>query len=567
MKLIWKSLLVVGLAALMLIQTPAIVQAEESSSWSDFVRVNDITTGATMPLTAMNDKGMAMVVWGEEQPGNQWSVVSRVRVGEVWGEPEYLQTMNAEMIDGYLVMDDYGNALMMWTVFWNVGWTYSVMGAHYTHGQGWGMPTIVRSLGADETVHNMDLAVDASGNFVAIFLEYHQTGNDPATATLRGITYSPNSGWGTPSIIDTKTGNLLWMGDIDLALNDEGYGFACWDVYNDATSEFDIFVADYAAGPGWGQPERVATSEIMMNTPGPMIAMMEDGSATVAWLDGSGISVRSYVPSEGWGFLIPIFTNGTDPQDLKCFVIDDEGTKWMTWFSWTSEILVTKLYSRTNWNDTKIAEEGLQMVGNIFMSVPQAGPPMLAYMESTVGPNGHIVIKELQDASGWTNSTIIDDNDGIPEFSFTMNAGGDAVLAYWSMPFTKDFINVGIFTSLFVEIDGSDTVRTSDEGAYVVQGNASQGKVLSINGNIVQVYNDGTFRAVVPLNEGDNSIVAILTDPVSGHSAMDVQMVSYQNKEVKDLRDQNTIALGLATVALILALIVLIMLLVQRKKT
>jgi hypothetical protein len=160
--------------------------------------------------------------------------------------------------------------------------------------------------------------------------------------------YSPNSGWGTVTPINTGS----TYGDVKLAVDAHGDAMAVWTQITDhnGANAYTIY-ASHASGGLWGTPEEI-DSDYAAYADFAQIAMQANGDAVVVWtkqLAGvQALWARPYV-SGTWGNpqqLGPASTS--DVRNQAKIAFDGLGNATLVWATQPDHTLRAQRYEASN---------------------------------------------------------------------------------------------------------------------------------------------------------------------------------------------------------------------------
>jgi Divergent InlB B-repeat domain len=222
---------------------------------------------------APSSNGTALAVWRESNPGdnNRSMKAARFTPAGGWSTPESIETLftNVEDADPSVVMDDQGNGIAMWqqnsTLYYNIyragsGW----QGAVEVPGQGQALPSAA-----------IQMAMTPDGRAVATWFIGGGLG------TLRGMQYSPATGWTAPVTIGGSNFNRK------MAIDSNGQAVMTYMSIDATTAKFDLVSQRLSFGGSWSAPTAVETtggdvrsSNFVMNQSGQGVAIwVQDDTA------------------------------------------------------------------------------------------------------------------------------------------------------------------------------------------------------------------------------------------------------------------------------------------------
>ena len=262
---------------------------------------------------AISNNGNAMVVWrGQDGPyddpgtsmvtpeyfvSSPW-VRYYTATTKVWEVATPLESDNLKGHDAsaaQVVMDGSGNGLVAWHQF--NGTTTSVHANRYIVGTGWVTSGAI-STGSTGVAMNPQLAVDVSGNIIAVWRQYDASAHYSIWASRYVVTTLT---WDVPVMIESDNSGDAF--EPQVAMNSTGNAWVVWYQNDGATN--NIFANSYSVTSGWGNAIPLETSSAG-NAMHAKIALNASGDAFSVWEQSDGVrtSVWSsrYNPSlQAWG--------------------------------------------------------------------------------------------------------------------------------------------------------------------------------------------------------------------------------------------------------------------------
>jgi hypothetical protein len=352
-----------------------------SESWDGAATdISDASGVSANVGIAMAPDGSAVAVWEEtDVMGDLHVIVSRYSASSgVWSGSTPLDDGVGPAIDPVVVMDDAGNAIVVWeqeSVFGSG--VFDIKASHYSAtSDSWGLALAIESDAGDSFAPKIDIS--AAGDAVIAWEQEAVVGS--FIYDIRASVYSAAGAiWSAPAIIDNgvddATGSRAVIdaaGNVTVAWQqDDGTGIA-----------YDIFANRRPAASGsWGMAVQLD------NLPGdsnfPRLAAGVDGDSIVVWqqIDAAGaieLFARTFLAvNDAWG---PEVSLPTDPGDalVPSLVADANGNGVVVWAhndaSNVADIVASRYIAAT---DTWSAADTLNDEnGDVF-------PPII-----TMNPNG-----------------------------------------------------------------------------------------------------------------------------------------------------------------------------------
>jgi hypothetical protein len=306
---------------------------------------------AAYPEIAVDHNGNALAVWQQSDGARNNIWANRYTAGSGWGSAALIETDNAgPALHPQVAFDPDGNALAVW--YQSDGSRYNIVANRYTAGTGWGSAELIETVNSG-SAEFPQIAVDASGNALAVWYQYDGTRNN-----IWANRYNAGSGWGSAELIETDNAGPAINPQI--AVDAAGNALAVWSQSDGAI--YYIWANRYTVGSGWGSPELIET----YNTGdafSPQIAFDVAGNALAVWEQSDGVGARAaanrYTAGSGWGSaeIIDISTPGNSlgPQ----IAVDGAGNALAVWYETTAsrnDIWANRYTAGSGWGSPAVIE-------------------------------------------------------------------------------------------------------------------------------------------------------------------------------------------------------------------
>lgn len=156
-----------------------------TSSWGTAVLLETDAGSAGAPQIAVDDAGNAVVVWQQVESARNNIVANRYAVATgTWGTATLIETDNSgAAIRPQVAVDVNGNAVSVWQI--RQGTQDSIYANRFNvAANSWGTPELIETF-TTGTAGNAQVAVNASGNAVAVWEQSNGSRRDIAANTLR----------------------------------------------------------------------------------------------------------------------------------------------------------------------------------------------------------------------------------------------------------------------------------------------------------------------------------------------------------------------------------------------
>lgn len=289
------------------------------AGWTGEVAIDTGTSDAFFhPQIAMDASGNALVVWPQRDGATLSIMANRYDAALGWGVAAPIETGAETATSPQVAMDANGNAIAVW--HHRDATSFSVIANRYTAGIGWGNAQAIEA--SPNNAVNPQVAFDAQGRAMAIWAQFD--GTDYSVMANR---YTPVSGWGTASAIETRAGQAL---SPMLAINANGDAFAVWFQADGAI--YSIMANRYTPASGWGTAELIESAAI--DAFDPRIAIDKNGNALAVWMqtDGfiSSIVANRYTAGVGWGVAAVIKAGAGNVLSAQ-LAMDPQGNAFAVW--------------------------------------------------------------------------------------------------------------------------------------------------------------------------------------------------------------------------------------------
>ena len=354
----------------------------------------DNSGDATGPQVAVDSSGNAVVVWSQTD-GTRWNIWSnRYIFGVGWGTATLIETDNSRDANTpQVAVDSSGNAVAVWYQY--DGTRYNIWSNRYTSGTGWGTEELIET--NTRSAYSHQVAVDPSGNAVAVWVQYDETRNN-----IWSNRYTSGTGWGTATLIETDNSRDATAPQV--AVDSSGNAVAVW--HQDDGTRRNIWSNRYTSGTGWGTATLIETDNSGdANT--PQVAIDPSGNAVAVWYQDDGtrnnIWSNRYTSGIGWGTATLIETDNSGDATAPQVAVDPSGNAVAVW----------QHYDGTRWN----------IWSNKYIINSDITPPFLSLTSPSDGMDTDIPIVTV---SGTTEPGAILNINGImisvrPDGSFSCN--------------------------------------------------------------------------------------------------------------------------------------------------
>jgi hypothetical protein len=275
---------------------------------------NGEVSPARIPSIAADPAGNAIAIWVQQDlvaSATEVVWVRRFEPGTGWGAAGSIDEMPSGLAGTRtaLGMDRNGNAIAVWARGRFVLWAN-----RYTVGSGWGTAELIKD-DPNTEVSNQRLAVGANGEAFVIWVQADDTRDN-----IWGVRYAPGSDWGDPERIDDYGDGDKKQPDV--AVDGTGVAHAVWSQADQKLNpDFEnIYANQYTPNSGWGTPELIEppNEDPTEDEPAtsPRVGVNAAGNTFVVWRQNW----------EGWGSIWSNRIDpGQDWDQTRTQLIETEG--------------------------------------------------------------------------------------------------------------------------------------------------------------------------------------------------------------------------------------------------
>jgi len=382
---------------------------------------------AINPQVATDASGNALAVW-QQHDGTRTNIwANRYTAGTGWGTAALIETDNAgAATDPQIAMDANGNALAVWSQF--DGSRVNLLANRYTAGTGWGTPTLIES--ETGNAREPKIAFDAAGNALAV---WHQTQGE--RANLWANRYTAGTGWGTAALIETNDAGSA--AQVQLAVGAGGNAIAVWKQHDGRNDS--IWSNRYTAGTGWGTAVLVENANDGADQE-PQVAIDANGNALAVWSRHAGtrtdVWANRYTADAGWGTPVLIESDDAGSAIHPQLAFDASGNALALWTRQTDGGAVDSVWSNrytagTGWGTpAQVGSSHMAFGSRIAFDVN--GHALAVGYEVNEGGHYNAWASRYQAGRGWSAPVPLesDHTGAMSGVELAIDANGSA-LAVW----------------------------------------------------------------------------------------------------------------------------------------
>lgn len=442
-------------------------------------------------------------------------------------------TISSQISDESQVgMDGDGNAIAIWREF--DGTDTNIQTAIQVKGGVWSTPVTISSVPGNNIYAAPQIAVNPTGNAVAIWDEVNGS-----NSTVRAATY--DGSWSTPVDVSAPT---AVSGQVPVvAINANGYAVALW-VRNDGSKAITQSATLQFNG-SWSTP--VDVSSAFIDTYVPQVGIDNEGNAVAVWLDVTNQTIQSSSLPFGGSWLTPIDLSASGNSGEPKVDMNSSGYAVATWERFNGSFFAIQA-STLQFGDSWSTPVEISTSGTAFESdvvIDQTGNTLVLW-DQMVGSDILIQSVYLPFGGTWTTPATLSPTGALsfdPKAAFDASGnaiavwdrdnGYDVVIQASSLPAqgswsTPTNLSAGgqstIFPQIAVDPTGYAVVTWTNNTLGVVQSatftppptviNVSPNSGSTVGGDSIQIFGTN-FIHVNSVNFGSQSASFATTSPSS----------------------------------------------------
>jgi hypothetical protein len=384
-----------------------------------------------------------------------------------------------------IAMNASGVAMAVWTQ--SDGIRDNIWANRYTPSSGWGTATMIETINAGDA-DVPQIAIDANGNALAVW----QQEDGISSTNIWANRYTPAGGWGTAAVIVADLVNEAFAPQIAMEAN--GNALAVW--YQRDGTRFNILANRFTPTGGWGTATLIETDNTGAAI-APQIAFDASGNALAVWRQNDGTRhnawANRFTPAGGWGTATLIETNNSGNAYNVQIAMNASGNAMAVWSQFSGSvqdnIWANRYTPGTGWGTAELLEGLSADASNPQIALDANGNAIAVWIQLD-GIRWSIWASRFTPADGWGAAALIEtDNTGLaywPQIAF--DASGNA-MAVWSQ---DDGTANNIWARPFTPSGGWGTATLLETNTF--NSAALPQIAFDANGNAVAVWiqTDGT---------------------------------------------------------------------------
>jgi hypothetical protein len=276
----------------------ASIRRPKGSDWSAPETVRESADFHGSPSLAVDDYGNALAVWSEPFGSNARTWGIRYAAGSGWGTAQQLELQSFAASRGDVAMSPQGQGLAVWQI--PDAWRYNVRFAPFD-GTTFKPPIDMMSLEGEDiplansmgAIESLPLVrMDGQGNAFVIWLVQDGPTTGPSTTrtSLRAVRYDVDTNWELAEAIEPFDSAIRnpW-----LAVSRDGSAYVAWEQVTDGEPTKQVWCVRFDPQNRWGSPVSLGAGVQ------PKVAAGDGGAAVVSWGQDDSIVARIR-SSAGW---------------------------------------------------------------------------------------------------------------------------------------------------------------------------------------------------------------------------------------------------------------------------
>ena len=381
---------------------------------------------------AFDSTGNGWATWVQFNGTRNSVRVSRYTPGSGWQNPAtQIETNAGDANNPQLAIDTGGNVMVIWNQKSSA--LISDMWANrYTPGSGWGTPTLIET-GAGSELGLPRIAMDSAGNATAV---WPQSSTDPSHQDIWANRFVPGSGWGTATLLGPVGAGTSF--EPEIGVDNIGNAVVTWRQPQVPAGIFSVWSNRYTVGVGWSGPALIESNP--NSTFFPVDAVDGAGNALALWeqTNSTGhvtdLGFNRYIPGSGWGTDTP-FGAVSPPLDERV-ALNSAGNGFVVWRqvnTGPADTVWARNYSASaGWGSFSLIDTALAGTSTApVIAVDPVGNAFAVWIRND-GTSFNVWANHFTSGTGWGTAELIDNdlNPASPP-KIAVDSAGNA-LAIWS---------------------------------------------------------------------------------------------------------------------------------------
>jgi hypothetical protein len=314
-------------------------------------------------------------------------------------------------------IDANGNALVVWQR--TLPSPDEIWGSRFASGSGWSSPTAVVTSTAPQSARQPEIAVNSSGEALAVCQRYDGSGNNIILTNRYA-----GASWGTA--VSSSSGTAC-AGYPEVDISDDSSAMVVWSQY-DCTTYVNGTVARRHSGTAWATAATIDSGSNSVHSDSPTVAMDANGSAIAVWTQDNGSGTpylwRRRHSGSAWETAATITTVRSDCPQVA---MDPVGNAIVVWKqgSYPIQVWATRYSTAGGWTGSTEEIDGAHD-GDCPKIAASSGGTMAAAWNSS----GTVWTNIWLPASGWGAPTATNLGGAQDAPAVGIDAAGNIIVAW-----------------------------------------------------------------------------------------------------------------------------------------
>ncbi len=245
------------------------------TGWSAETLLQTGRGNATYPQIATDSTGNAVVVWAQYDGTTSNVYASRFDVATGWGTATLIEDKPGYADEAHVAVDSSGNAIAVWE---QAEGNFNIYANRFVPGMGWGNQVLIENFDGGNA-RDPDVAIDSAGSAMAVWRQGKTIDRIFANQFVPG---TAGTGWGSPMPVGPKSGHTGFAARVVA----QGTGTFLTVFMQSNGNGYDIMANRFTTASGWGTPTLIETGS--GNAQYPQVAADGLGNAFAVWEQSDG---------------------------------------------------------------------------------------------------------------------------------------------------------------------------------------------------------------------------------------------------------------------------------------
>jgi hypothetical protein len=331
---------------------------------------------------------------------------------------------------------------------------------------------------------------------------------------------TPN--WGTAALIENLDTHV---GVQALGADDHGNALAVWRQIDPGGYYYSIYVNQYVADQGWGDPVLVET--LPGNAFYPDLVVIGEGKAIAVWKHQNGTVSDLYAsrfdPDTGWGTPESIHESSGFIYDFVKVAMDATGNAFVVWLESDGSYIYSSVYASrydagtAQWGTPSLLENSPGSVTNLYAPNPQismddSGNAMAVWYQND-GVGYSIYANRYEAGLGWQTPVLLETQGGDAYSpSLLLDKNGNATVMW-------DHSDGSVYATRYVPGTGWGTVTQFKNSSALNNLYGPPHMALDhATGDVIAVWEMASFLYSSRFVEGSGWTAPVLIESMNGNA-------------------------------------------------